>query len=96
MKYAIWNLKVEDDGYLTGPEGLISQAGGRAEAAWADGKIEEGGNILGYVSGDFTLDLTQWNYREISAIEALAFAQAITDTAFIREDGIISSGIVES
>lgn len=89
MKYALWNLKLEDANYLSGPEQIIADNGGRAEGAWTDGNVENGATILGYVYGHFNIDLSAWNYREINQIEALAFCQTINSNAFLLNDGRI-------
>lgn len=90
MRYALWNLKSEVGNYLSGPEQAIYEAGGRAETSWADGYVENGATILGYVTGDFSLDLSSWNYREITQAEALAFCQAINSSASLLGDGRIA------
>lgn len=91
MRYAFWNLKNQDENYLIGPEKAIKDAGGSAKASWSDGQVENGATILGYVNGDFDLDLSAWNYREVSQEEALTFAQAIDSNAFIGDDGQINT-----
>lgn len=90
MKYAFWDLIEESPNYLIGPEPVIAEAGGRAEAAWTAGVVEDGADILGYVYGDFDpSDLAAWNYREITQQEALDFCLAIDPEAFLLPDGKI-------
>lgn len=89
MRYALWNLKQEIDNYLSGPEQIIADNGGRAEGIWTDGNVEEGATILGYVFGDFNIDLSAWNYREIDVAEAMAFCQEIEPSASLINDGRI-------
>jgi len=89
MKYALWNLKIEADNYLSGPEQTIVQAGAQVETAWTDGFVENGATILGYIYGDFVADLSAWNYKEITQNEALAFCQALDSSAMVDEFGKI-------
>jgi hypothetical protein len=96
MKYALWDLVEETPNYLTGPEQAIFDLGGFGEASWTNGPVEQGADILGYVTGEFdSALLLVWNYREISQADALAFAQAINPNAFITEDGKIAAPIQE-
>lgn len=92
MKYALWNLDSANQKYQTGPEEEIMKAGGIAESAWANGEVELGADILGYITADFSgVDLTGWNYREITQQEALAFCLAINPEAYLLDDGRIGS-----
>jgi hypothetical protein len=75
MKYATWNLRPIDDGFLDGPESSIVERGGSAESVWASGAVETGATILGKVSGNLdNLDL--WNVTEVSRQEAESFIEA--------------------
>lgn len=90
MKYAIWKLNFTNPEYGTGPESLIAELGGYAEGGWVSGQAELGGDILGYVTGEFASEeLSKWDYREVTQVEALEFAQAINADAFLTEDGYI-------
>lgn len=91
MKYATWQLSFDNSNYGTGPEFLINQAGGNAEGSWSNGQIENRAIILGYITGDFEVDLSKWNYQEVSQEDALLFAQNISEDAFIDAAGKIVS-----
>lgn len=94
MKYALWDLVKDESNYLTGPEGKIIELDGTAEASWTNGIVENGADILGYVTGDFdAAELALWNYREITQLEALQFCQEIDPNAYLLEDGRIGSPI---
>lgn len=90
MRYALWDLKEDSPNYLTGPESKIIELGGSAEASWTNGIVEDGADILGYVTGNFDAnELSHWNYREISEQEALDFCLAINPEAYILPNGKI-------
>jgi hypothetical protein len=92
MKYALWDLVEDSPNYLTGPESKIAELGGRAEASWTNGIVEQGADILGYVTGDFDAEeLSHWNYREVDEAEALAFCKAIDPNAYLLPDGKITT-----
>ena len=96
MNYASWKLNFTDPNYGTGPETLISEKGGNAEGSWANGQVESGATILGYVSGDFdTTGLEPWSYTPLTAEEALTFAQTINPDAYFTEQGYITAPEVE-
>lgn len=92
MNYATWKLNFTDPNYGTGPEERIAAQGFSAEGAWVSGQVENGGTILGYVTGTPVVAvLTPWEYAELTQGEALEFAQAIDPEAFLLEDGKIGA-----
>jgi len=97
MKYAIWKLDFTDSSYGTGPEHLIAQLGYKAEGAWVDGEVENGGTILGYVFGEPDASkLSKWNFSYITKDEALSFCQSLLSDAHFLDNGIIAFPIIES
>ena len=89
MRYATWRLNWTDPMYGTGPEEVIAGRGGRAEASVANATVEDG-YIVGYVFGDFdSSGLEAWDFSEITADQALAFAQDVDSGTWIDEEGII-------
>ena len=95
MRYAFWDLKEDSPNYLTGPEAKIVELGGSAEASWTNGIVEDGADILGYVTGNFDAnELSHWNYREITQEEALDFCLAINPEAYILPNGKIGVPVV--
>ena len=88
MIYAKWKLS-EDGISGTGPEQVLADRGGRAESAeYVDGD----GYRVGYLTG--TGDLTglgTWDFTEVTANEALLFAQKFYHDAVINSEGFISS-----
>lgn len=95
MKYATWSLNFTNPNYGTGPEALIAERGGKAEGGWADGEVELGAIILGYVQGDFeATGLETWSYTSLTTEQALAFAQAINPDAYFTEQGYIVTPMV--
>jgi hypothetical protein len=88
MIYLKW--KLSDAGVAgTGPEGTIADRGGHAEAGWA---VDAQGYRVGYLTTDVDLaGLEVWDVTEVSAADALAFAQAIWADAEINSDGILTS-----
>lgn len=94
MRYALWDLVEDLPNYLTGPEARIVELGGQAESSWSNGFVEDGADILGYVSGDFDpAELSHWNYREITQEDALAFCQTINPEAYLLPDGKITAPV---
>ena len=92
MNYATWKLNFADPMYGTGPEDRIAELGFAAEGAWVAGQVEDGGFILGYVTGEpAEQDLTTWEFNYISAEDALEFCQAINPEAYVLEDGRITA-----
>jgi hypothetical protein len=96
MNYATWKLNFADPKYGTGPEDKIAELGYSAEGGWADGEVEAGGTILGYVTGPVDeSQLTLWEVTNITEAEALSFCQAINPEAYLLPDGKIASPIEE-
>ena len=97
MNYATWKLNFINPNYGTGPEDKIGELGFAAEGAWVAGSVENGGIILGYVTEpQDESQLTAWDFKNISQLEALEFALAIEPTAYLLPDGRIASELVES
>ena len=91
MNYATWKLNFTNPEYGTGPEDKISELGYHAEGAWADGQVEEGAIILGYMTEpQDESKLTAWEFKNISQLEALEFCLAINPEAYILPDGRIT------
>jgi hypothetical protein len=92
MNYATWKLNFADPNYGTGPEDKIAEMGFGAEAFWANGPVENGGTILGYVTEpQDESELTTWNFTNITQAEALAFCLAINAEAYLLPDGRITA-----
>jgi hypothetical protein len=97
MNYATWKLDFTDPNYGTGPEERIAAQGFHAEGGWVQGQVEDGGTILGYVTGEpVATALTAWDYTPVTQEEALAFCQAINPEAYFLEDGRITAPIDET
>ena len=91
MNYATWKLNFTNSNYGTGPEQKIAELGFGAEGAWADGQVEEGATILGYVTGPIDkLQLTPWEVTNLTEAEALEFCLAINPEAYLLPDGRIT------
>lgn len=96
MKYATWKLNFSNPSYGTGPEEAIASKGFSAEGVWADGKIEDGGVILGYVEGEPSVaDLVSWEFQYLTQEQALAFCLAINPEAYLLENGRIGAPVKE-
>ena len=96
MNYATWKLNFTDPNYGTGPEDKITELGFGAEGAWANGQVENGGTILGYVKEEQDeSELITWDFTNITEAEALAFCQAINPEAYLLPDGRITAPINE-
>jgi hypothetical protein len=96
MKYATWKLNFTDPNYGTGPEDKIAELGFGAEGSWADGPVESGATILGYLTEpQDESELTTWDFSNITEAEALAFCQAINPEAYLLPDGRITVPIEE-
>jgi hypothetical protein len=96
MNYATWKLNFTDSDYGTGPEEKILELGSKAEGAWVDGVIEEGGTIIGYVeSPQDEIELAIWEFQNITQEEALDFCLSINPEAYLSEDGRILAPIEE-
>ena len=94
MNYATWKLNFTDPNYGTGPEHRIAELGFGAEGSWADGSVESGATILGYVTEPVDeSELTIWEVKNITQAEALAFCQALNPEAYLLDDGRITAPI---
>jgi len=95
MNYATWKLNFTNPNYGTGPEDKIAELGFSAEGGWLAGEAENGGTILGYVTEPLNeLELSAWDFTNISQMEALDFALAINPNAFLTAEGKINAPIV--
>jgi len=92
MRYLTWNLHWPTIEYGTGPEQTVADNGARLEASsWVNPSVEHG-SILGYFTGGVNLALlTDWNAVEVTEAQALAFAQAIDENAYVMDDGVIGT-----
>lgn len=88
MKYAKWVLNFNDPQHGTGPEEKIVLQGFSASAAFSNGDITDGGEILGYFTGEPT-GLEKWQFTELTEQQALDFVLAFDETATVGEDGRI-------
>jgi hypothetical protein len=96
MNYATWQLNFTDPNYGTGPEEKIAKLGSRAEGGWADGEVQDGATIMGYV--DQPQDeskLTAWNFKNITQQEALALCLGLNSEAYLAENGHIAAPLPE-
>lgn len=91
MKYLTWKLNWNGQ-YGTGPEGLVAKSGAHLSASmWVTPDVESG-TILGYLTGDIDVSiLSDFEAQELTESEALAFATAIDENAYLLEDGIIGT-----
>jgi hypothetical protein len=97
MNYATWKLNFANPDYGTGPEDTIAELGFGAEGSWSDGQVENGGTILGYVTeAQDESQLTAWEFKNISELDAIEFCLAIDPTAYLLPDGRIAAEVVES
>jgi hypothetical protein len=91
MNYATWKLNFTNPEYGTGPEDKIAELGFGAEASWVSGQVENGGTVLGYVTEpQDELQLTAWDFQNITQAEALEFCLAIDPEAYLLDDGKIT------
>ena len=96
MNYATWKLNFTDPNYGTGPEDRIAAQGFSAEGGWVSGQVENGGTVLGYVTGTPVVSaLAAWEFANITQEDALAFALAINPEAYLLEDGRIGAPMNE-
>tara|TARA_R110000765_G_scaffold134254_1_gene233203 strand:+ start:19 stop:303 length:285 start_codon:yes stop_codon:yes gene_type:complete len=87
MIYLKWKLSDGTSG--TGPESVIADRGGLAEASWA---VDAAGYRIGYLTQTANLDdLGTWDVTEQTEAQALTFCQAIWAAAEVLPDGRISS-----
>lgn len=91
MRYCTWRL-AWSDGYGYGPEKTAHENGSKLEASmWVSPDVESG-TILGYLTGDVDISiLSDFEAQELTEAEALAFATAIDENAYLLEDGIIGT-----
>jgi hypothetical protein len=96
VNYATWKLNFTNLDYGTGPEEKISELGFSAQGGWVAGEVENGGTILGFVSGLVDeSELAIWQFTYITEAEALAFCLAINPEAYQLDDGRITIPFVE-
>jgi len=88
MKYATWKLNFTNSDYGTGPEHSITLQGGTAEAAYANGDVTGGAEILGYFTGT-PKALSTWSFKKLTEAKALEFVQEINPNAYLTEEGRI-------
>lgn len=94
MNYATWKLSFLNSNYGTGPEEKIAELGFAAEGALSNGQVENGATILGYVSQILDpVELTEWQFENLSQEEALEFARTIAPSAYLLENGKIATPI---
>jgi hypothetical protein len=92
MNYATWKLDFSNPEYGTGPEYAIEEQGVIPEGGWANGEVENGATILGYLTGAVDESkLTSWQVKNVSQAEALDFALAINPEAYLLPDGRITA-----
>ena len=87
MIYLKWRLSQATWEY--GPEQVIADRGGRAEASWA---VDGDGWRIGYLTE--TADLTgleAYGVTEVTEAEALTFCQQFYADAAVSADGTITS-----
>jgi uncharacterized protein YebE (UPF0316 family) len=97
MNYATWKLNFTDPNYGTGPEAKIADLGFGAEAAWVAGQVENDGIILGYVTEpQDESQLTAWEFKNISQLDAIEFCLAINPAAYLLPDGRITAPVQET
>ena len=96
MNYATWKLNFADPNYGTGPEDKIADLGFGAEGSWVAGEVENGGTILGYITEpQDESQLTAWEFKNISELDAIEFCLAINPNAYLLPDGRITVPIEE-
>jgi hypothetical protein len=92
MNYATWKLNFANPNYGTGPEDKIAEMGFGAEACWANGPVENGGTIFGYITEpQDESQLTAWEFKNISELDAIEFCLAINAEAYLLPDGRITA-----
>jgi hypothetical protein len=97
MNYATWKLNFTNPEYGTGPENKIAELGFGAEGAWVSGQVENGGTILGYVTEpQDESELTAWDFRNLSQVDALDFCLDLNPAAYLLPDGRITAPIEET
>ena len=97
MNYATWKLNFANPDYGTGPEEAIADLGLGSDGAWVAGEAENAGTILGYLTEPADeLQLTTWQVKNISQLEALEFCLAINPEAYLLTDGRITAPLEET
>ena len=92
MNYATWKLNFTNPDYGTGPEDRIIELGFGAEGAWANGEVQDGATIMGYVTEpQDESQLTLWDFQNITEQEALDFCLALNSEAFLLPDGKVTA-----
>jgi hypothetical protein len=87
MKYATWKLKFDNPKYGKSPETGAQDVILTGAYLLGDAK---GGTIVGYVHGDASqIDLSLWDYQEVTQDKALSLVQVVYEDAFIDESGQI-------
>jgi hypothetical protein len=87
MNYLKWRLSQGTWEY--GPESVIADRGGRAEAS---GYVDDDGYRIGYLTESADLaDLDDYGLSEVTEAEALTFCQQFYSDAVVMVDGRISS-----
>jgi hypothetical protein len=97
MNYATWKLNFTEPKYGYGPKDRIGELGISAEGAWVAGQVETGGFILGYVTEpQDESQLTAWEFKNISQLDAIEFCLAINPAAYLLPDGRITAPVEET
>lgn len=91
MIYCKWRLS--EGVWGEGPEPIIYERGGRLEPG---GYVDTNGDRIGYLTESADLSgLTNYNFSEVTEVEALTFCQQFYADAVVLESGIISSPPVQ-
>jgi hypothetical protein len=92
MEYVTWQLNWPTSEYGTGPEQTAFDNGARLEASmWVNPDVEHG-RILGYLTGELDIELlSDWDAEVLTQAQALAFALALDENAFVMDDGVIGT-----
>ena len=86
MIYLKWKLSDSTSG--TGPESVIADRGGLADASWA---VDAAGYRVGYLTATAALTgLEAWDVTEQTEADALTFCQQFYAPAAVLPDGRIS------
>jgi len=58
---------------------------------WVNPDVEHG-RILGYLTGELDIELlSDWDAEVLTQAQALAFALALDENAFVMDDGVIGT-----
>jgi len=85
MRYLKWKLSEGTSG--TGPETELNSG----NKITAGSYVDSDGYRIGYWPDIDTSSMDEWDVTEVSAADALAFAQAIWSDAEIDSDGILTN-----